>query len=134
MASAARRRRPHIDEWLKKKCANSPKTFNNHLTYIKTFFNWCIKRPRVWITENPIEGMDKKRIAYKEPEYMAPGDVERVFRELEKMKSTRHYGEVFLAVLLRREAAVVADQTGHVQHFANSVVSALHSGKYPSLQ
>lgn len=96
-----------IDEWLKKKCANSPKTFNNHLTYIKTFFNWCIKRPRVWITENPIEGMDKKRIAYKEPEYMAPGDVERVFRELEKMKSTRPdllaYGILSFFCGVRRE-------------------------------
>lgn len=96
-----------IDEWLKKKCANSPKTFNNHLTYIKTFFNWCIKRPRGWIAENPVEGMDKKRIAYKEPEYMAPGDVERVFRELEKMKSTRPdllaYGILSFFCGVRRE-------------------------------
>lgn len=96
-----------VDEWLRTKCANSPKSFNNHLTYIKTFFNWCIKSPRAWIAENPVAGMDVKRIAYKEPEYMTPGDVERVFRELEKIKSRRPdllaYGILSFFCGVRRE-------------------------------
>ena len=96
-----------IDAWLKKKCAKSAKTFNNHLTYIKTFFNWCMKRPRTWIADNPADGMDKQRIAYKEPEYMAPGDVERVFRELERRKADRPdllaYGILSFFCGVRRE-------------------------------
>lgn len=96
-----------VDEWLKTKCANSPKSFNNYLSYLKTFFNWCVKSPRAWISENPIAGMEMKRIAYKEPEYMAPSDVERVFRELEKMKSQRPdllaYGILSFFCGVRRE-------------------------------
>ena len=96
-----------VDAWLKKKCSKSAKTFNNHLSYIKTFFNWCMKKPWTWIAENPVEGMDKQRIAYKEPKYMAPGDVERVFRELERRKADRPdllaYGILSFFCGVRRE-------------------------------
>lgn len=78
-----------IDAWLNKRCANSPKTFNNHLTYLKTFFNWCMKSPRKWIAVNPIEDMEKQRIAYKMPSFMLPGDVEQIFRELERRRFDR---------------------------------------------
>lgn len=96
-----------VDAWLQKKGSNSPKTFNNHLTYIRTFFNWCIKSPRNWIGVNPIADMEKKPIAYKEPEYMKPEDVERVFRELERIKFKRPdllaYGVLSFFCGVRRE-------------------------------
>ncbi len=75
--------------WLKSDGSSSAKTYNNRLTYVRSFFNWCMKTERGWIGANPAEGLETRRIAYREPEYMKPCDVERVFRELEGAKSAR---------------------------------------------
>lgn len=61
----------------------SDKTHNNHLSYIKTFLSWCTKKERMYLAVNPIDDMNQKRIAYKEPKYMSPGDVEKMVRHFE---------------------------------------------------
>jgi len=63
-----------------------PKTYNSHLLYLKTFFNWCCKDQRQYLVKSPIRSLEFKPEPWEEPEYMAPGDVERLFRLLESVK------------------------------------------------
>ena len=64
----------------------APKTYNSHLLYIKTFLNWCCKDERKYLGRNPIRSVAFKPEPWKEPEYMKPEDVERLFRLLEANK------------------------------------------------
>lgn len=66
-----------------------PKTYNSHLLYIKTFLNWCCKDERAYLVKNPIRSMKFKPEPWKEPEYMKPEDVERLFRLLEAHKADK---------------------------------------------
>lgn len=66
-----------------------PKTYNSHLLYIKMFLSWCCKEPREYIAKNPARMLGMKPEPWKEPEYMKPCDVERLFRLLEGMKEER---------------------------------------------
>lgn len=61
-----------------------PKTYNSHLLYLKTFFNWCCKEEHGYLAKNPIKSLEYKPEPWEEPEYMKPEDVERLFRLLEK--------------------------------------------------
>ena len=59
-----------VTEYLKTNYdAMSPKTFNQHLTYIRTFLNWCVAQH--YIPENPASAIRLKPIAWKEPEFMS---------------------------------------------------------------
>lgn len=63
---------------------DQPRTYNNSLTYIKSFCAWCAKRQRGYMAENPLEEAEQKRVVYTPPEYIKAADVEKVVRELEK--------------------------------------------------
>ena len=65
-----------------------PKTYNSHLLYLKTFFNWCCKDERAYLTKSPIKSLAYKPEPWEEPEYMKPEDVERLFRLLEANAAT----------------------------------------------
>ena len=65
------------------------KTYNSHLLYLKTFFNWCCKEERKYLKENPIKLLIPKAEPWEEPEYMKPEDVEKLFRMLEAHKQER---------------------------------------------
>jgi len=76
-----------VDEYLKRKYGDrKPKTYNSHLLYLKTFLNWCCKDERKYLTENPIRWMKPREEPWEEPEYMKPGDAEKLFRLLERGK------------------------------------------------
>jgi integrase len=66
-----------------------PKTYNSHLRYLKTFFNWCCKDEREYLAKNPIKSLENRPEPWEEPEYMKPVDVERLFRLLEAHKADR---------------------------------------------
>lgn len=66
-----------------------PKTYNSNLLSIKTFFNWCAKEERKYISASPIKTVKPKEEPWEEPEYMKPTDVERLFRVLEAEKGSR---------------------------------------------
>lgn len=65
-----------------------PKTYNSHLLYLKTFFNWCTKDERKYLSESPIRWIKPKEEPWEEPEYMKPADAERLFRLLEGEKGS----------------------------------------------
>lgn len=65
------------------------KTYNSHLLYLKTFFNWCTKDERKYLDASPIKSMQMKEEPWEEPEYMKPEDVDRLFRLLEANKGER---------------------------------------------
>lgn len=65
-----------------------PGTYNSHLLYIKTFFNWCCKDERKYLTASPVKSLKYRDNPWEEPEYMKPEDVERLFRLLESVKDT----------------------------------------------
>lgn len=69
--------------------SKKPKTYNSHLLYLKTFFNWCCKDERKYLTASPIKSLKYREEPWEEPEYMKPEDVERLFRLLEEVKDTR---------------------------------------------
>lgn len=66
-----------------------PKTYNSHLLYLKTFFNWCCKEEINYLVRNPIKSVAFKPEPWEEPEYMKPQDVKRLFRLLEAHKTER---------------------------------------------
>lgn len=78
-----------IVEYLKRHYGDKkPKTYNSHLLYLKTFFNWCTKDERKYLSESPIRWIKPKEEPWEEPEYMKPADAEKLFRLLEGEKGT----------------------------------------------
>lgn len=70
--------------------ADSPgtaKTYNNVLGDIKTFVRWCCSKEQNLLAADPLDGMKKLEIGYRQPEYMKTADVERLFRVLERHKA-----------------------------------------------
>lgn len=61
-------------------------TYNNHLSYIKTFLNWCVAPEQGYIKENPIASMKMKVKEWKDPEYLKAKDAKALFAVLEKHK------------------------------------------------
>ncbi|MBP5510865.1 MAG: hypothetical protein J6Z49_08110 [Kiritimatiellae bacterium] len=79
-----------VDEYLREHYgARKPKTYNSHLQYIRTFLNWCCRDERKYLAENPIRNLKQRDEPWEEPEYMKPGDVERLFRLLEGERGRR---------------------------------------------
>ena len=76
-----------VEEYIKR--FENPKTYNNNLTYINTFLNWCAAKERGFIVENPAKGITCRRIAWKEPKYMMSDDVEKLVRAVEKKGNMR---------------------------------------------
>ncbi len=68
---------------LEKVGRKSDKSFNNHLSYIKSFLGWCAKKERMYLVNNPASDMELRSIAYKEPKYMPASDVEKMIRIFE---------------------------------------------------
>ena len=64
-----------------------PKTYNSNLLSLKTFFNWCCKDERKYLSESPIKAVKFKPEPWEEPEYMSASDVEKLFRLLEGQKA-----------------------------------------------
>ena len=64
-------------------------TYNNHLGNIKSFLSWCASREQGFIAENPLDGMKKIVIPYRQPEYMKAAHVEGLFRELWNRRETQ---------------------------------------------
>ncbi len=62
------------------------KTYNNTLSYAKTFFNWCITKG--YTRESPIK-LKMKSIAYADPEFISVFDLQSILEELETNKSIR---------------------------------------------
>jgi integrase len=78
-----------VAEYLKDK-RKSLKTYNNCLSYIKTFLNWGTKSERRYLAASPLEDMKKERLAYSEPEFMPADDLDRLLRAVEARKDARH--------------------------------------------
>lgn len=68
---------------------HKPKTYNSHLLYLKTFFNWCCKEERKYLPKNPIKSLELKPDPWEEPEYMKPDEVRRLFALLESAKGEK---------------------------------------------
>lgn len=62
------------------------KTFNNSLSYIRTFIAWCAKSERQYIVDTPLADMKTMKVAYKEPDFIKPDELERLIRALEIRK------------------------------------------------
>lgn len=68
-----------VQDYLKSLGDVAPKTWNNKMSYVKTFLNWCAKRSHGYMKENPIVDLEMRPIAYSEPEYMSVADVNKLF-------------------------------------------------------
>lgn len=66
-----------------------PKTYNSHLLYLNTFFNWCAKEERQYVPKNPIKSLEYRDEPWIEPEYLKPDEAEKVMRLVEAQKETR---------------------------------------------
>lgn len=77
-----------IMKWIDANYPN-PKTNNNYMTYIRTFFNWCKEKNRRYVIENPLECVKKKPVQAKRPKFLDAATAEKLLRVLEGMKD-RH--------------------------------------------
>lgn len=66
-----------------------PKTYNSHLLYLNTFFNWCAKDERLYLQKNPIKSLEYRPDPWEEPEYLKASDAEKIMRLLESRKESR---------------------------------------------
>ena len=67
--------------------AMSEVTYNSHLSYIRTFINWCAKPGREYLKPGVLDSIEKSRPEWEEPRYMPVADVEKLMRALEAKKS-----------------------------------------------
>lgn len=58
----------------------SNKSWNNSLTYIRSFLNWCVSPERGYISDNPVRDVKRRQIEWKEPKYLAPWQAEKILR------------------------------------------------------
>lgn len=77
-----------VMSWIDSNYQN-PKTNNNHMTYIRTFFGWCVEKNRRYLLENPLDCVKKKPVQAKRPEFMKSNDVEKLLRLLENDKVSK---------------------------------------------
>lgn len=57
-------------------------TYNNHLGNIKTFVAWCANIEQGYLRNDPLDGMKKIVIPYRQPEYMKASHVKGLMYEL----------------------------------------------------
>jgi site-specific recombinase XerD len=62
----------------------SPKTYNEVLGYIRSFFNWCKRKDVALCVENPCDDLRGKSIHYEEPKFVTAETVRHVFDLLER--------------------------------------------------
>ena len=67
----------------------SPKTFNNHIGCLHSFFQWTVDQELLRV--NPAAKIERKAIAYKEPEWMRGADVERLLRAAANRKGAEGF-------------------------------------------
>ena len=65
-----------------------PKTYNQHILYLKTFFNWCCKETIGILHKSPVSSIPYKPVPWREPKYMKVEDVEKLFRLFESKKES----------------------------------------------
>ena len=79
--------RKEIEEYLESNYGGkSENTYNSHYGYLKTFFNWCVKKH--YVETSPMTEIEEKTVAWKEPEYAKVDDVEKLARACEREKDT----------------------------------------------
>ena len=64
----------------------STKTYNNILSYLKTFFNWC--ETNRLVAENPVV-LQKKKIAYRDPEFVKQEILSRALHAIDEDNEMR---------------------------------------------
>lgn len=89
---------------------SAPRTYNSHVSYIKTFLSWCASQERKFISVNPALPIKMKPIAWKRPKYLKPEHVRKLFEVLWDERD-RHADWLALAVTqffvgVRREEAI----------------------------
>lgn len=72
-----------ITEYFDELETDSAKTYNNHASYCKTFFEWCSKKARRYVSENPMSDFSLKKVIHERPEYMSQEDVAKLFYALQ---------------------------------------------------
>lgn len=60
-----------------------PKSWNNDRADINTFFNWCIKAPRRWLSYNPVADVEKRKVTKGLPDRMSADEVAAVMKGAE---------------------------------------------------
>ncbi len=78
-----------MDKVFRPEKPDTAKTYNNVLGDIKTFIHWCCAKEQDLLAVDPLDGMKKMEIGYRQPEYMKAADVEKLFRVLEARKEKR---------------------------------------------
>lgn len=76
--------RDEVERFLAPVRKQAQKTFNNNLSYLKSFFAWCMKPAQNFMTANPAQDIAAEKIAYEEPKYLSVEDTEKIFREAER--------------------------------------------------
>lgn len=59
-----------------------PKTYNSHLSYLGTFFNWCMAKTQRYLAESPTADIDPKPVEWEEPEFMSTDTCRRLLAAL----------------------------------------------------
>lgn len=76
-----------ILEYLKTNYETSkPRTYNAHLSYIRTFLNWCASKSQGYIRENPASDIQQKPVQWEEPKFLSTDDCRKLLTALWKVR------------------------------------------------
>ena len=104
--------RNEVEEYLESNYGGkSETTYNSHFGYLRTFFNWCVKKH--YVEASPMAEMEDKTIAWKEPEYAKVDDVEKLSRLCESVKDAHpeflaHFVTTYFCGVRREEVLRMA--------------------------
>lgn len=89
----------------------APKTYNNHLCDIRTFFNWCMLKVNGFCNENPVADMEKRKVKSEVPECAEIGAVKALFGYVYNNHELPHRDLLLFRLALNYFAGMRVDET-----------------------
>ncbi len=76
----------HVRKWMVSNGEISKKSWNNYRGDLFTFFEWCLAKPRAWVTDNPVKPISRHDIVRSLPERLEVETARELMAYLEKEK------------------------------------------------
>lgn len=77
----------------------APKTWNNNMSYLKSFFSWCLRQK--YCAENPMAAFSAKAVEYHEPEFVRADDLRQILDTAVAMdRNSRRRNQIIWSIAL----------------------------------
>lgn len=88
---------------------SAPKTWNNNMSYLKSFFAWCLRQK--YCAQNPMDAFVPKAVERKEPEFVRAADLRLILDTATSMpKDRKRINQIVWAIALSFFNGVRSDE------------------------